>query len=152
VERVFRHLSNLNLKSPKPATSPSPAPTPVEKRYDVIVHRADKDDVGTGPKGAPIMNAVDGIVVRAPAPYLVTLTQLDEETRTERTAEQLVFLPDTQRDYYLLLDRSPFVKNDTQIMLVDGVVQKVAVTRSSIILGILGVPKTILEGLVPLPH
>jgi hypothetical protein len=59
-------------------------------------------------------------------------------------------LPDTERKYYLALDRSPFVKNDTQIALVKGVVQKVAVTRPSIILGIVGVPKTILEALVPL--
>ena len=51
-----------------------------------------------------------------------------------------------------LLDRSPFVKNGTQITLVDGVVQKVTITRPSIILGIVGVPKTILEALVPLPH
>ena len=49
-----------------------------------------------------------------------------------------------------LLDRSPFVKNGTQITLVDGVVQ--TITRPSIILGIVGVPKTILEALVPLPH
>ena len=67
-------------------------------------------------------------------------------------AEQLLFLPDIRRDYYLSLDRSPFVKNDTQITLVKGVVQKVTVSRPSIILGILGVPKTILDALVPLPH
>jgi hypothetical protein len=67
-------------------------------------------------------------------------------------AEQLIFLPDKERDYFLPLDRSPFVKNDTQITLVDGVVQKVAVSRPSITLGILGVPKTILDALVPSPH
>jgi hypothetical protein len=86
--------------------------------------------------------------VRAPAPYHITI----KDVKSGLVGEQLIFLPDSRRDYFLPLDRSPFVKNDTQITLVDGIVQKVAVTRPSIILGIVGVPKTILEALVPLPH
>ena len=149
--------------SPPPTPTPTPTPTPVgtatavavnsesvTKTYCIVVKREDKHDKDE--IGKPIPNPTDGIVVRAPAPYRITMTQLDTKTNTERVAEQLVFLPDTQRDYLLPLDRSPFVKNDTQITLVKGVVQKVTVSRPSIILGILGVPKTILDALVPLPH
>jgi hypothetical protein len=153
--------------SPPPTPSPTPTPTPtsaplgsaigvtadsksITKTYCIVVKREDKHDKDEIAKSIP--NPTDGIVVRAPAPYRITMTQLDMKTNTERVAEQLIFLPDTQRDYLLPLDRSPFVKNDTQITLVKGVVQKVTVSRPSIILGILGVPKTILDALVPLPH
>ena len=129
----------------------TPAP-PVTKTYCITVRRKDTHDPLEKQKTLPIGRVTDGIVVRAPAPYRTTITELDTETNTERTAEQLFFLPDIQRNYYLPLDRSPFVKNDTQITLVKGVVQKVGVARPSIILGIVGVPKTILDALVPLPH
>ena len=120
------------------------------KTYCIVVRRKDTRDPLEKQKMFSISHISEGIVVRAPAPYLVTITEVDRNT--ERTGEQLLFLPDTQRDYYLPLDRSPFVKNDTQITLVKGVVQKASVSRPSIILGILGVPKTILDALVPLPH
>ena len=89
---------------------------------------------------------VDGIIVRAPAPYRIKVTQ----DGPNLSGEQTVFLPDPTRIYYLPLDRTPFVKNETKIALVNGVVQSVSVTRPSIILGIVGVPKTILEALLPL--
>ena len=144
--------------APTPTATPTGTPTPtatatappVTKTYCIVVRRKDTRDPLEKQKTFPISHISDGIVVRAPAPYLVTITEVD--TNIERTGEQLLFLPDTQRDYYLPLDRSPFVKNDTQITLVKGVVQKVTVSRPSIILGILGVPKTILDALVPLPH
>jgi hypothetical protein len=90
---------------------------------------------------------VDGIVVRAPAPYKVTLAQPGSSNPPD---DQMVFLPDPTRIYYLPLDRTPFVKNETKIALVNGVVQSVTTSRPSIILGIVGVPKTILTALVPL--
>jgi len=137
--------------NPTATATPTPMP-PVTKTYCVIVRRKDKHDEYENSRATRINNPAEGIVVRAPAPYLVTMRELDRNTDTQRIAEQLLFLPDTQRNYVLPVDRSPFVKNDTQITLVKGVVQKVGVTRPSIVLGILGVPKTILDALVPLPH
>ena len=95
---------------------------------------------------------VDGIVVRAPAPYEVKLTQKGRTPTAgaDLSGEQIVFLPDPNRIYYLPLDRTPFVKNETKIALVNGVIQSITMTRPSIIYGIVGVPKTILSALVPL--
>ena len=94
---------------------------------------------------------VDGILVRAPAPYKINITQLGRvNTDPDLSGEQIVFLPDPERIYYLPLDRTPFVRNETKIALVNGVVQSVTTTRPSLILGIVGVPKTILSALVPL--
>ena len=131
---------------PTPTPTPTPTATPITRSYNIVVRRESKADSRSTKQ---LNNVTEGIVVRAPAPYRVIIT-VDNNPNLQ--AEQLVFLPDTQRDYYLPLDRSPFVKNDTQITLVDGVVQKYTVGRPSIILGIVGVPKTILDALVPLPH
>ena len=133
--------------TPAPPPTATPSPTPVKKTYNIIVYREDKHGPRETQNPVRIRGQSDGIVVRAPAPYHVAITVND---KPNLMAEQLLFLPDTQRDYYLPLDRSPFIKNDTQIALVKGVVQKVTVVRPSIILGIVGVPKTILEALVPL--
>jgi hypothetical protein len=85
--------------------------------------------------------------VRAPVPYKITIDKGDDQNLV---AEQQLFLPDPERIYYLPLDRTPFVKNETKIVLVGGVVQSVSVTRPSIFLGIVGIPKKILEALIPL--
>jgi hypothetical protein len=132
--------------NPTPTPTPTPTATPITRSYNIVVRRESKRD---SRPTRQLDNVTNGIVVRAPAPYRVIITV---NSNPNSQAEQLIFLPDKERDYFLPLDRSPFVKNDTQITLVDGVVQKVAVSRPSIILGILGVPKTILDALVPLPH
>jgi hypothetical protein len=138
--------SSTTSAGPTPLPTPTPTATPITRSYNIVVRRESKRD----PRPTKQLdNVTNGIVVRAPAPYRVIITV---NNNPNLQAEQLIFLPDKERDYFLPLDRSPFVKNDTQITLVDGVVQKVAVSRPSIILGILGVPKTILDALVPLPH
>jgi hypothetical protein len=139
---------------PKPGEEPqqgesksveTPAP---ELTFTLQVHREYSPDP-VGKRTLPRRNkgSVDGIVVRAPAPYQVTL----KNGSTGLEGEQTVFLPDPDRVYWLPLDRTPFVKNETKIALLNGVVQSVTTTRPSIILGIVGIPKTILSALVPLP-
>jgi hypothetical protein len=124
--------------------------------YHIVVHREDRRD-SREPRTLPeVRNALDkkipdlteGIVVRAPAPYRVTVTTVIDNVPFE--ASQLIFLPDVERDYFVPVDRWPFVKNDTQITLINGVVQKVATTRPSIIFGIVGIPGKILDALIPL--
>jgi len=118
--------------------------------YKIVIHR---EDTTTPPeKSVKPCDLSDGIVVRAPAPYRFIMTGSKNTTDNATRAEQLLFLPDAQHDYCLPLDRSPFVTNQTQITLVDGVVQNRTETRPSIILGIVGIPKKILDALVPLPH
>ena len=127
----------------KPVETPAPELTftlEVQRKYSPV-----PDGNGTLPRRAD--GSVDGIVVRAPAPYQVTL----KNESTGLKGEQTVFLPDPDRAYWLPLDRTPFVKNETKIALINGVVQSVTTTRPSIILGIVGIPKTILSALVPLP-
>jgi hypothetical protein len=138
--------TSTSAASVSPTPSPTPTATTITRLYNILVRRESKRDLRPTKQ---LDKVTEGIVVRAPAPYHVTMTV---NNKPNLIGEQLVFLPDIQRDYYLPLDRSPFVKNDTQITLVDGVVQKYTVARPSIILGIVGVPKTILEALIPLPH
>jgi hypothetical protein len=153
VEEV-RHQKNaycqyFEITGPAPAPSPSPAASPPVARFTVKVSRVDEPTSAKGKQiGEKIDNnvIVDGIVARAPAPYLMTIEKADPNL----LGEQTLFLPDPDRIYYVPLDRMPFVKNETKIALVNGVVQSVSVTRPSIILGIVSVPKTILQALIPL--
>ena len=143
------YCKRFEITGPAPAPSPAPAPPAPIVAFTVRVSRVDKATSSKGTHiGEKIDNKVivDGIVVRAPAPYQITIEKNDPNL----VGEQILFLPDPERIYYLPLDRTPFVKNETKIGLVNGVVQNVSVTRPSIILGIVGVPKTILEALVPL--
>jgi len=135
---------------PSPSAAACPSPTPPALNLTLQITRTDRATSEIGSTIGKIINGntvVDGLVVRAPAPYLVTITK---EKSPDLPGEQTVFLPDPDRIYYLPLDRTPFVKNETKIGLTNGVVQSVTVTRPSIILGIVGVPKTILEALIPL--
>lgn len=155
------HIKGVKPKPETPAPAkPKPGETPVpteckpvetpapELTFTLQVDREDSHDPvreGTLPRTGH--GSVDGIVVRAPAPYQVTL----KNEKTGMVGEQTVFLPDPDRVYWLPLDRTPFVKNETKIALINGVVQSFTTTRPSIILGIVGIPKTILGALVPLP-
>jgi hypothetical protein len=65
--------------------------------------------------------------------------------------ETVVLVPDAEHSYVLPLARTPTVKNETDVALVDGTVQTLAMTRPSIGLGIASVPKTILDALAPIP-
>ena len=116
-----------------------------EKIFTLQISR--EDSPGTS-HTRTLNGTVDGIVVRAPVPYLVRMQTTRDNL--SMTGEQVVFLPDPDRMYWLPLDRSPFVKNETKIALVNGVVQNVTITRQSLILGIVGIPKTILSALIPL--
>jgi len=104
-------------------------------------------------KAAP--KCSNGIVVRLPVPYKVKITarvfRSNGANNMFQVPEQIVFLPSEKQDYYLPLTRSPFVANSTKVTLVNGMVQTLQQTRPSLVLGIVGVPKTILNALVPIP-
>jgi hypothetical protein len=98
----------------------------------------------------------DGILVRRTVPYGLTISALvynfDGNKKGElQTPLQTVFLPDTEHDYVLSIDRTPLVSNTTKISLVSGMVQSHEELRPSIIMGVVGVPKSILSALVPIP-
>jgi hypothetical protein len=145
--------SQIQTDQPQKEFVQEESSNPLSVTLKVQITRLDKPGSPRGTLGKTVNGQliVDGIVVRAPAPYEVKITQVDStKTGPDLSGEQLVFLPDPVAIYYLPLDRSPFVKNGTQIALVNGVVQSVTTDRPSIILGIVGVPKTILSALVPL--
>jgi hypothetical protein len=64
---------------------------------------------------------------------------------------QVLLLPDTKYRYYLQISRRPFVKDTTKITLSNGVVQSVQRVRPSLVQGIIGVPKTIVGAVAPIP-
>jgi len=64
---------------------------------------------------------------------------------------QTVMLPDQKHDYCLTLARTPLVTTTTKISLANGIPQSQQQVRPSIVMGIVGIPKTLLGALAPIP-
>lgn len=62
-----------------------------------------------------------------------------------------IILPDAEREYVLSTPRVPFVSETTKVTLVNGMVQSMQEIRPSVILGVLGIPKTLIGAIVPIP-
>lgn len=62
-----------------------------------------------------------------------------------------ILLPDIDRTYAIATPRGPFVKNVTNIGFSDGILTSLDQTRPSPIYGFIGIPKTILKAIVPIP-
>lgn len=118
---------------------------------------------------------IHGIVVRVPIPYTITITEKltmtpinitvtkkDDVSHTteepgqssekiEETQSKIVMLPDINQDYIWPINRRYFVADQTTITLKDGMITTFQQTKPSMVAGIVGIPKTILEALVPIP-
>ena len=111
---------------------------------------------------------IEGIVVRLLAPVTVKITphiilasdlpalldqkkDLTSSIYTSDPVPQTIMLPDVRGAYVLPIKRRYLVKDVTKVGLVNGTVQVLGVTRPSIVAGFVGIPKTILGALVPIP-
>ncbi|MGA9754335.1 MAG: hypothetical protein WBV23_04250 [Desulfobaccales bacterium] len=103
--------------------------------------------------------AIHGIVVRTPVPckisitkheHVITYTDKKDLDRSE-THTCTLMLPDVRRDYILPMNRRYLVTDQTKIALKDGMIQSIQQVRPSMVAGVVGIPKTILCALVPIP-
>ncbi|MBW8864016.1 MAG: hypothetical protein JF609_03650 [Verrucomicrobia bacterium] len=98
---------------------------------------------------------IGGIVFRIPIPeeVIVNATFYKEGflPRMNQPKTQVLFLPDDDRDYFLPLDRLPFVTTSTKVTLANGMIQSLQRTRPSMVNAICGVPKSLLSALTPIP-
>jgi len=67
------------------------------------------------------------------------------------SAEYVVLLPDTDRNYVLPLARIPLVTSSTKVTLTGGMVASLDRSRPSLVAAAAGVPKAILGALIPIP-
>ena len=115
---------------------------------------------------------LNGVIVRLNLPYEVLVSQVafasrpgtkdptnpppnDYWTNTGESARApkraVVLIPDKAHSYVLPLARTATVSRETNVGLVDGTVQTLAMKRESVVLGIVRIPQTILAALVPIP-
>lgn len=101
----------------------------------------------------------DGILVRRLIPYTLNVSafvryytnDIVDAGGSFETPTQTILLPDTTRNYVVPLPRTPLVANSTKIALQNGAIQQQQMTRPSIFMGVVGIPKTILGALAPIP-
>jgi len=99
----------------------------------------------------------DGIIVRTPVPFTLgikeTFFKPEDSYSTPHYAESsfTVLLPDEQHNYFLPISRRPFVTTSTKIILANGMIESYQQSRPSMVAGIVGIPRTILSALVPIP-
>ena len=91
-----------------------------------------------------------GLAFRRAIPYKVTLKSPRNSAGTINYSHQFL-LPDVNGTYVLDYDRMPFVKKVTEIGFTDGMLTDFHQTLPSPVLGFLGIPKAILNAIVPLP-
>lgn len=87
-----------------------------------------------------------GIMTRLTLPFTVTIKSNDGTT-----AHATVLLPDIRQRYLLSVPREPLVTAETKVEFVNGSMITRDIKRPSIGYAILGIPKTILAALVPIP-
>jgi hypothetical protein len=67
------------------------------------------------------------------------------------TQNKILMLPDIKQDYIWPINRRYFVADQTTIGLKDGMITNFQQTKPSMVAGIVGIPKSILDALVPIP-
>jgi hypothetical protein len=96
----------------------------------------------------------EGLIFRPGIPYKVVLRypkgDFDESNTLINTTQQFI-LPDTQRLYEMKYKRMPFVKKVKNIGFTDGMLSDYHQTVPSPLFGFLGIPKAILQAIVPIP-
>jgi hypothetical protein len=97
----------------------------------------------------------EGLIFRPGIPYKVELrypndTNFDTSATLINTTQQFI-LPDTNRLYEVQYNRMAFVKKVKEIGFTDGMLTDFHQKVPSPILGFLGIPKAILQAIVPVP-
>jgi hypothetical protein len=122
----------------------------------------------TESKEPEVVDDIEGIVVRVQSAYTVSVTphiylgtdlpavlkqqtDISSEILKGDSMEQKILLPDVRQSYILPIKRRYLVKDVTKVALVNGTVQTYGTTKPSIVAGIVGIPKTLLSALVPIP-
>ncbi len=98
---------------------------------------------------SPDVNAgkpVSGIAFRPGVAWVVTV-KTDNLDRT-----QTLILPDKSSTLLIDYDRMPFVSKVTNIAFTNGMLTSISSTVPSPILGFLGIPKAILQAILPIPQ
>jgi hypothetical protein len=141
--------------------TPVLAPPIIQTKFEIKIKCVDMQHTNSPtPAQAALERAIQGmdgcipgIVVRTPVRYQVTIKRAAGYTvdDNEMAAETSLLLPDDEHDYILPIDRIPLVANSTQVTLAAGTIQNLHLTRPSIVAGIVGIPKTIVGALVPIP-
>jgi hypothetical protein len=140
-------------------TNPPPnAPQYVE--YDMTL----KPNKSPGQPRINTEHTVKGILVREPIPYTVQIGGYwwaNPPGRTEPAndssgipfvaLQQTIMLPDIANDRVLPISRRPLVQDGTKVTLSNGMIQSREEIRPSMVNAVVGIPKTILGALVPIP-
>lgn len=96
----------------------------------------------------------EGLIFRPGIPYKVLLrypnTKFSTSSTLINTTQQFI-LPDTQRLYEVKYNRMAFVKKVKNIGFTDGMLTDYHQTVPSPVLGFLGIPKAIVQAIVPIP-
>lgn len=95
----------------------------------------------------------DGIAFRLAVAYPVNIKSMSTITDINYTiaASRTVLIPDKSHTYYLDYSRVPFVAKKTNLSFTSGMLTEFSQTVPSPIVGILGIPKAIIQAVVPIP-
>jgi hypothetical protein len=96
----------------------------------------------------------EGLIFRPGIPYEVVLRYPKDDFNASNTlinTTQQFILPDTQRLYEMKYNRMAFVKKVKNVGFTDGMLTDYHQTVPSPILGFLGIPKAIVQAIVPIP-
>ncbi len=99
-------------------------------------------------EASPENGSIHGIVVRTPVPYEINITVNDDATQSQST---ILLVSDVKQNYILPINRRYLVQDKTNVTLKDGMIQSIQKVRPSMVAGVVGIPKTILGALVPIP-
>ncbi|HSY19190.1 MAG TPA: hypothetical protein VK815_12685 [Candidatus Acidoferrales bacterium] len=136
------------------SSKPSNASAKLYAKYVIELKRIN-DEPNPGGLTVEDGKTIGGIVFRIPIPQEVTVNSTfykeGFQPRMNQPKTQILFLPDDDRDYFLPLDRLPFVTTSTKVTLANGMIQSLQRTRPSMVNAIAGVPKSLLSALTPIP-
>jgi hypothetical protein len=135
------------------AKPPSP-PKLLYAKFEVTLVPVSTES-SAAPEASPVNSTVGGIVIRIPAPYILRINvsyyRQDDPNPRMLKSEAMIILPDQDHNYFLPIDRIPLVTSSTKVVLVNGMVQSLQRSRPSTIAAFVGVPKTLLGDLIPMP-
>ena len=159
------YLVSPDESSPKLSQDTNGAPvkaennkvTPLYAKFEITLTRIITEPPQTASEMGSNVTKLDGIVVRMPVPFTLeikgTFYKPQDSYNTPRYADSkfTVLLPDEQHNYFLPISRRPLVMTGTKVVLNNGMIESYQQIKPSIVAGIVGIPKTILNALVPIP-
>lgn len=118
-----------------------------EGRFAVQMEVVGENQVQAGKKAHLLPEKINGVLVRLPLLYRVTVTNLADEGQPAQS--QLVLLPDRRHDYIFPMNQAFLSEDVTKVALVNGMIQGIESDRPGWLLGVIQIPKTILNSLLP---